>query len=162
MSDPIEHARDLIRQAQTASKGSTIVSILSMAMHEYESQRKLHAQLLDVPAQRRDALDLLLNSSASTETALVLLIPQYLPDLVSDFPDYWPTALDVAYDVSENEDVQVRIKGYQLVVDLAGIGNVEEVGAMTDVLLQMLQTCESEQSCVAMPLKLMRFPVLSP
>jgi hypothetical protein len=63
--------------------------------------------------------------------------------LVSDFPEYWPTALDVAYDVSEHEDMQVRIKGYQLVVDLAGIGNVEEVGTMTDVLLQMLQTCES-------------------
>ena len=87
-------------------------------------------------------MELLLNSSASAETAIVLLIPKHLPELVSEFPDYWPTALDVAYDVSEHEDMQVRIKGYQLVIDLAAIGNVEEVGTMTDILLQMLQTCK--------------------
>jgi hypothetical protein len=56
----------------------------------------------------------------------------------------WPAALDAAYDVSEHEDKNVRMQGYRLVVDLARIGvGAEEVGTMTDVLLQSMYTCES-------------------
>ncbi|KAG7527519.1 hypothetical protein FFLO_06850 [Filobasidium floriforme] len=111
---------DLIRKAGNASKGSDV---------------------------RRTALEQLIQTSSSPSISSVSLIPQHLPSLVPDFPDLWPAGLDAAYDVSEHEDKNVRMQGYRLVVDLARIGvGAEEVGTMTDVLLQSMYTSHQDNS----------------
>jgi hypothetical protein len=92
--------------------------------------------------QSEEAADYLIQHSTSENLDLVLLLPQHLPRLVANHPSLWKSAIDAAYDVSENENKLVRIAGYRMVVSLAEISHGEEAGTMTDVLVQMLSSCK--------------------
>lgn len=101
--------------------------------------------------QREETLQYLIQQSTAESPGVALLLPQNLPWLVVDFPEHWQASVDAAYDVCEHESKKVRLEGYSLVVELAKIGNGEEVGAMTDVLAQMLQSCEYSSVLAARP-----------
>lgn len=115
---------------------------------EAEAQARLRRAKASAKKSREgeETLQYLIEQSTAESSEVALLLPRNIPWLVLEFPEHWQASVDAAYDVCEHESKDVRLEGYSLVVELARIGDGEEVGAMTDILAQMLQSSELDES----------------
>lgn len=80
----------------------------------------------------------LIHASSSDSFAVLSLIIQHLTEFSADFPEERNDSLNAAYDICEKEDGKIRLEGYKLVTRLAEIDNGENIGTISDAMLQIL------------------------
>ncbi|KAG1751281.1 uncharacterized protein EDB91DRAFT_1104437 [Suillus paluster] len=96
---------------------------------------------------RRDVLTKLIEIAHSSDSQLKCYAANHIRYFFNDFPDLEEDAINVVYDLCEDQDSRVRIEGYRAI---SGVSSVQHkwVKRNSDVLVQLLQSDEPEEVVV--------------
>lgn len=96
---------------------------------------------------RRDALTKLIEVAHSSNSQLKCYAANHIRYFFNDFPDLEEDAINVVYDLCEDQDSRVRIEGYRAISSVSSVEN-KWVKRNSDVLVQLLQSDEPEEVAV--------------
>ncbi|KAG0707033.1 hypothetical protein DFH29DRAFT_898065 [Suillus ampliporus] len=96
---------------------------------------------------RRDALTKLIEIAHSSDSQLKCYAANHIRYFFNDFPDLEEDAINVVYDLCEDQDSRVRIEGYRAISSVSSVQH-KWVKRNSDVLVQLLQSDEPEEVVV--------------
>ncbi|KAG2154442.1 uncharacterized protein EDB93DRAFT_1223283 [Suillus bovinus] len=96
---------------------------------------------------RRDALTKLIEIAHSSNSQLKCYAANHIRYFFNDFPDLEEDAINVVYDLCEDQDSRVRIEGYRAISSVSFVQH-KWVKRNSDVLVQLLQSDEPEEVVV--------------
>ncbi|KAG2095510.1 hypothetical protein BD769DRAFT_1516823 [Suillus cothurnatus] len=96
---------------------------------------------------RRDALTKLIEIAHSSNSQLKCYAANHIRNFFNDFPDLEEDAINVVYDLCEDQDSRVRIEGYRAISSVSSVEH-KWIKRNSDVLVQLLQSDEPEEVSV--------------
>ncbi|KAG1765376.1 hypothetical protein EV702DRAFT_1151986 [Suillus placidus] len=96
---------------------------------------------------RRDVLTKLIEIAHSSNSQLKCYAANHIRYFFNDFPDLEEDAINVVYDLCEDQDSRVRIEGYRAISSVSSVEH-KWVKRNSDVLVQLLQSDEPEEVAV--------------
>ncbi|EIN11204.1 hypothetical protein PUNSTDRAFT_118713 [Punctularia strigosozonata HHB-11173 SS5] len=115
-----------------------------------EQERELRTQLKNAErlsgnsTARKEALTQLIQLVHSSHVNIKSLVAENIPKYIKYFPDLEDDAINAVYDLCEDPDQQIRLKGYQAILAVSQEDR-KWVRRNADVLVQLLQSDDAQE-----------------